>query len=69
VRKNCGQYFEDLAYCDTYRDPQRFGADKKSLLLTIALRWSEGTMTNQQADEIRDRIVAACGEKHGAQLR
>jgi len=69
VRTNCGDHFETLQYCDTYRDAERLGADKKSLLLTIALRSKEGTMTNQQADEIRDRIVAACKEQHGAELR
>ena len=69
VRAHCGEHFEDLQYCDTYRDPQRLGADKKSLLMTLALRSKTGTLTNQQADEIRDRIVAACREKHGAELR
>jgi len=69
VRANCGDDFETLQYCDTYRDAERLGDDKKSLLLTIALRSKEGTMTNQQADEIRDRIVAACGKSHGAELR
>ncbi len=69
VRANCGEFFEELDYGDTYRDPERLGADKKSLLLTFSLRWGEGTMTNQQADEIRDRIVAACQSEHGAKLR
>ena len=69
VRENCGDYFENLQYLDTYRDAQRLGPGRKSLLLTIALRSAEGTMTNQQADEIRDRIVAACGKRHGAELR
>ncbi len=69
VRANCGEFFEDLNYADTYRDSERLGADKKSLLLTFALRSREGTMTNQQADEIRDRIVAACQSAHGAKLR
>lgn len=69
VRANCGPYFEDLQYRDTYRDEKRLGPGKKSLLLSIALRWSEGTMTSQQADQIRDQIVAACREKHGAELR
>ena len=69
VRENCGEYFERLDYLDTYRDPQKLGADKKSLLLSISLRWREGTMTNQQADELRDKIVEACGRKHGAELR
>jgi len=69
VRANCGKYFETLEYRDTYRDAERLGPDKKSLLLTIVLRSKQGTMTSQQADEIRAEIVAACRAKHGAELR
>ncbi len=54
-----GRCFESLEYRDTYRDAQRLG-DKKSLLFSIALRSPDGTLTSQQADEVRDRIVAAC---------
>jgi phenylalanyl-tRNA synthetase beta chain len=69
VREQSQPYFEGLQYRDTYRDPERIGGDKKSLLFTVALRGSEGTLTSQQADEVRDRIVAACRAKHGAELR
>ncbi len=69
VKGQCGEFFEDLRYVDTYRDEKRLGTDKKSLLMTFDLRSAEGTMTNQQADEIRDTIVAACREKHAAELR
>ena len=69
VRANCEEYFEALEYSDTYRDPERLGADKKSLLMALVLRWKKGTMTNQEADRIRDQIVAACRENHGAELR
>ncbi len=69
VRANCGDCFEQLDYRDTYRDRERLGSDKKSLLLTIVLRSKQGTMTNQQADEIRAQIVAACRKEHGAELR
>ncbi len=69
VRASGGPCFESLEYRDTYRDPERLGRDKKSLLFTIALRSAEGTLTSQQADEVRDRLVAACREKHGAELR
>jgi phenylalanyl-tRNA synthetase beta chain len=68
ARANGGPCFESLEYRDTYRDAKRLG-DRKSLLFSIALRSSDGTLTSQQADEIRDRIVAACGAKHGAELR
>ncbi len=69
VRQTCGQYLERLEYRDTYRDPSKLGEGKKSLLLSIVLRWAEGTLTNQQADQLREQIVAACNARHGAQLR
>jgi phenylalanyl-tRNA synthetase beta chain len=69
ARANGGPHLEQLEYRQTYRDPERLGEDKKSLLMTIVLRWSEGTLTSRQADEIRDRIVAACKARHGAELR
>ncbi len=69
VRANCGELFEDIQYRDTYRDADRFGVEKKSLLMTIILRSTDGTMTNQQADRLREQIVAACRKEHGAQLR
>jgi phenylalanyl-tRNA synthetase beta chain len=68
VREHGGPSFESLEYRDTYRDAQRLG-EKKSLLFSIALRSPDGTLTSQQADEVRDRIVAACKARHGAELR
>ncbi len=69
AREPAGVYFESLEYRDTYRDAKRLGENRKSLLFSIALRSREGTLTNQQADEIRDQIVDACRAKHGAELR
>ncbi|MGD0383398.1 MAG: phenylalanine--tRNA ligase subunit beta [Thermoguttaceae bacterium] len=64
-----GPCLEHLDYRDTYREAKRLGEGKKSLLMTITLRWKDGTLTSQQADEIRDQVVAACREKYGAELR
>ncbi|MCE5267169.1 MAG: hypothetical protein LLG00_04730, partial [Planctomycetaceae bacterium] len=69
VRQNAGPCFESLDYRDTYRDPQRLGPGRKSLLFTITFRGTEGTLTGQQADELRDRVVAACRQRHNAELR
>ncbi len=69
VRRQGGPQLESLEYRDTYRDAQRLGPGKKSLLFSIGLRWEEGTLTSQQADAVRDRIVAACRQEHGAELR
>ncbi len=38
VRMSGGPLFESLEYRDTYRDPERLGQGKKSLLFSIALR-------------------------------
>jgi phenylalanyl-tRNA synthetase beta chain len=69
VRAQSGPYLERLEYKDTYRDRERLGVDKKSQLFTITLRAAESTLTNQQADAIRDQIVAACRASLGAELR
>jgi len=69
VQTAAGDCFEALDYRDTYRDAERLGPGKKSLLMTLSLRSKSGTLTNQQADEIRDRIVACATREHGAQLR
>jgi phenylalanyl-tRNA synthetase beta chain len=71
VRTAAGEHLEGLRYLETYRnakDPQ-LGGDRKSLLLTLRLRSRAGTLTGDEADAIRDRIVAACKERHAAELR
>ncbi len=69
VREHAGDYYEDLHYADTYRDADRLGAGKKSLLMTLVLRSSEGTLTSQESDQVRDQIVEACKTAHSAELR
>ena len=69
VQQAAAPYVESLAFQDVYRDAERLGAGKKSLLFTLVLRSSEGTLTNDEADQIRSRVVEACQTAHGAQLR
>ncbi|MBL9122615.1 MAG: phenylalanine--tRNA ligase subunit beta [Planctomycetaceae bacterium] len=69
VREAGGPRLTACDYQGTYRDPQRLGAGKKSLLLSIALGDETATLTNEQADALRDQIVAACHQKLGAELR
>ncbi|MBC8354775.1 MAG: phenylalanine--tRNA ligase subunit beta [Planctomycetes bacterium] len=68
VQKSAGGLLEAVTYQDVYRDAKRDGDGKKRLLFSITLRSAETTLTNEQADEIRDAIVAACGEQHSAAL-
>jgi len=69
VRKAAAPFAESLEFKDVYRDPERLGPGKKSLLFTIILRSHEGTLTNDEADQIRVRVVEACQAAHQAQLR
>jgi phenylalanyl-tRNA synthetase beta subunit len=37
--------------------------------MTLTLRSATGTLTHQEADRVRESIVAACAAQFGAQLR
>ncbi len=69
VRKAAGSDLERLAHRDTYRDAERLGAGKKSLLFSLTLRRPTGTLTSAEADQVRDAVVVACAKALGAQLR
>ena len=68
VRREGGRFLEGLDYVETYRSEQ-LGPGKKSLLLTLTFRKPEETLTGEEADQLRDRIVAACSQQFGAELR
>lgn len=69
VRQRSSGLLESLEYKETYRDPQRLGAGKKSILFSVSFRDETTTMTNETADRLRDEIVAACSKQFGAELR
>ena len=69
VRSEAGELLESLEYQDTYRDEQRLGKDRKSLLLSFTLRSQSETLTNEQADALRDRVVAALTKELGGAMR
>jgi phenylalanyl-tRNA synthetase beta chain len=60
---------EAVLFQGVYRDAERLGTGKKSLLFTLTLRLREGTLTGEAADAISARVVAACQSTHAAQLR
>jgi phenylalanyl-tRNA synthetase beta chain len=68
VRDSAGKFLEAIEYQETYRNEERDGSGKKRLLLSVVFRSATGTLTNEEVDQIRDRIVAACFEAHGAKL-
>lgn len=69
VRQSAGALLEDIRYLETYRDVERLGADKKSLVFRLVLRRHDGTLTNEEADKVRQQVQDACDEQHGAVLR
>lgn len=68
VRAASGASLEQVRYQETYRDAKRDGEGKKRLLFTVTLRPGERTLTSEEADQVRDAVVAACKAKHSAVL-
>ena len=64
-----GDLLEAITFQDTYRNADKLGAGKKSLLFSIQLRSTEDTLTNEQADAVRERIVAKVAKDLGGELR
>ncbi len=68
VQRSVGECLESLRYQEIYRDPKKDGAGKKRLLFSITLRSRQRTLTNEEADQIRQQVVDACHQSHGAVL-
>ncbi len=68
IRTAAGPLLENLRFQEVYRDAKKDGPEKKRLLFSMDLRSAERTLTNEQADELRQAVVQACGKKHQAQL-
>jgi phenylalanyl-tRNA synthetase beta chain len=68
VQQSVGECLESMSYQETYRDPKKDGDGKKRLLFSITLRSRQRTLTNEEADQIRQQVVAACHQTHGAVL-
>jgi len=69
VREAGGELVEAVAYKETYRNPDKIGPGNKSLVFSLQLRSSRGTLTNEEADGVRDRVVAMLEKQLGAALR
>lgn len=63
-----GAWLEAVEYRETYRDPAKDGPRKKRLLLSLVLRSPDRTLTSEEADAVRDAVVAACHSQLGATL-
>ena len=58
----------DARVFDVYRGEQ-VGEGRKSVAIHLSFQSPERTLTDEEAAEARERIVAALGEHYGAELR
>jgi phenylalanyl-tRNA synthetase beta chain len=68
IAEAAGTSLESLRYRETYRDAQKDGPQKKRLLCSLLLRAADRTLTGEEADALRDRVVAACRTRFQAEL-
>jgi phenylalanyl-tRNA synthetase beta chain len=63
-----GPLLRDVRVFDVYRGDQ-VGEGRKSVALHLAFQSPERTLTDEEAAELRGRIVAALGDRFDAELR
>ena len=69
VRNAGGNLLERLDYVETFRDEKRDGPGRKRILIALSFRPADRTLTSEEADSLRDAIVAACRSSLGAEAR
>ena len=67
-RAAAGPELREIRVFDVYRGEQ-VGEGRKSVAFSVAYQSSEGTLSEEHATHLRDRIVAALAEQFGAELR
>jgi phenylalanyl-tRNA synthetase beta chain len=67
VRSAGGDELARVTYRETYRDPEKDGADRKRLLMTVELQRHDATLSGEEADRRINRIVDACHRELGTE--
>jgi phenylalanyl-tRNA synthetase beta chain len=68
AREAAGSDLREMRPFDVYRGDQT-GPGKKSIAFAVSFQSAEGTLTDEDAAELRDRIVKSLEARFGAQLR
>jgi phenylalanyl-tRNA synthetase beta chain len=68
VRETAGPLLREARVFDVYRGEQ-VGESRKSVAIHLEFQSPERTLTDEEAAELRSRIVAALTERFGAELR
>jgi phenylalanyl-tRNA synthetase beta chain len=69
LRDGAGALLESIRLFDVFADPERLGADRKSLAFSLRFRAADRTLTVDEAALARDAAVTRAAELHGARLR
>ena len=64
-----GDLLERIEFQEVYRDEQRLGPGKKSLLWSMTLRSSSGTLAGEQVELLREKLVGDLAQQLGGELR
>jgi phenylalanyl-tRNA synthetase beta chain len=68
AREAAGAELRDMRPFDVYHGEQ-VGEGRKSIAFAVSFQSPERTLTDEDAAELRERIVTALGERFGAELR
>jgi phenylalanyl-tRNA synthetase beta chain len=68
AREAAGPELREMRAFDVYRGGQ-IGAGQKSIAFSVTFQSPERTLTDEDAAELRNRIVSALEKAFGAQLR
>lgn len=68
IRQTAGDLLEAIQVFDVYAG-ERFGADKKSVALSLTFRHLERTLTDEEITELNSRIIGDLENRFAAQLR
>jgi len=69
IEAGAGELLESVRLFDVYSDPQRLGANLKSLAFALRFRASDRTLTVDEAMAARDAALARAADLFGARLR
>jgi len=69
VRDYAGNLVEEVKLTDKYEDDEKFGNDKLSYTFRIIYRSPERTLTNEEVNQIQEKIIEKTKEELGATIR
>ncbi len=69
IREAGGELLRDVMVFDLFTDEAHLGKGRKSLAFSLEFRSDERTLTDDEVDELMQRITRAAQEKLGATLR